>query len=290
MAELDSGFEEDLKTRFPDLWHLAQMFPELHNLMVTALNEEWEPARFDSELTQTWFWQSRSAEKRNWDIESQRDPGTANRRREQRKTTITARASAYGIRLDPETLDSLVELSLGWGYSDQEITNAILAQGEGTEIGFGDITAQADDIVALGRDYLMAVSSYDAEQMAIKIERGELTVDGIRKRFSDQARAAFPQFAAQLSDGMSIADATSSIRSHVGNLLGMSADQIDFNEDRWTDLIDHVDESGNRRMMTRAEAGRWARGTQTEYRNTDEAHQLVAGVVSGVAKSMGRLA
>lgn len=295
MAEaLDPGFEKDLQTRFPDLWHISKVFPEIGELMRRALEGDgesggsWEPAYFDAQLRQTEWFRSRSDAKRRWDIESERDPGQAERRRETRTNTISDRASTWGITIPPNELATIVEQSLAWDYTDAELDDLIASYGEGGGVRGGTAGASAQEIIALGREYLHTIPQADAERFALKILQGEMTMDGVKANLASQAGQAFPQFADQISSGYSIADATASMRGHVSQILDIDPMQIDFNDDRWTDLIDHVDEQGQRRMMTRSEAGRWAR-KQTDYRNTDQSRQIVAGLLQSVGQTMGKI-
>ena len=133
MAEIAEDFDVELKTRFPDLWHLSQVFPELGDLMRTALQEEWEPTFFDSQLRSTDWWRTRSDAARLWDVEADRDPGTAERRREERTRIITNRAQLWGITIPTGELTTLVEQSLRWDYSESELDSLIAGFGDGDE-------------------------------------------------------------------------------------------------------------------------------------------------------------
>lgn len=286
---LVDDFMVELRERFPTYAPIFGMFPEIDEILKWAITDldENNVSEFSVRLEESEFWKSRSAEKRNWDLESARDPGTAKRRREQRQATIRRRAQAYGISLTDDQITSIAETSLGWSFSDQELNDAILANDSATSTGVGTLSATADDIMVLARDYLLQVPPAEARRLAAEIEKGTVTVDGITNQFRREAGASFPQFEEALGAGLTLRDATSSIRAHVSNTLGMPESMIDFNNDRWTDLIDHVDESGQRRMMTRAEAGRWAR-KQAEYTKTDEARQVATGIVNSVSQMMGK--
>jgi len=175
---------------------------------------------------------------------------------------------------------------LAWSFSDQEIDEVILGNATGEPLGSGTLLAGADDIIALGRDYLMSITQTEAERIAIALEKGDMTMDGVTSEFKRQASTAFPQFAESLDSGFTVREATTSMRTKLGNTLGIAPELIDFNDDRWADVIDHVDSSGNRRMMTSAEAGRWAR-TQPEFATSDGSKSIAANVVHQISGIMG---
>jgi len=287
--ETDAEVRARIRERFPDIAELIDVFPELGDIMQEAIDKDLSNADFDALIKASNWWTSRSKSARDWDTGVQSDPMQAERRRQQRTRTLTQKASAYGITLSEADLRALVEQSLRWGYTEDELNSFILSKGNSSEIGPGSISANADEITSLARSYLIGMTPQEANNYALKIGKGEMTLDGVRSLFRNQAAQAMPQFADQINNGFSITDATSGVRNQVANILGISADEIDFNDDRWTDLIDKVDESGNRRMMTRSEAGRWAR-TQGSYRNTDQANSLVRNLVDSVGKALGKIA
>lgn len=256
--------------------------------MRDAIENDVSEQDFDAQVRRSNWFVSRSDSARKWDTETLRDPAQAERRRQMRTRTWVQSASSFGIQLDQTDLRQLTEDSLRWDYTQDEMNAFILSRGVPGEIKGGSISVDANEITKIARGYLVGIDKRTAQEYAMKVGRGEMTVDGVKSLYREQALQSFPQFSNQIQNGFSILDATSGIRDQVSKTLGISANQIDFNDDRWTDLIDKVDSKGNRRMMTRAEAGRWAR-TQDGYRTTDQANNLARNVVSMIGKSLGKV-
>lgn len=284
-----SQISEELLQTFPAVAFLINTWPELRDLFIRAEANGWGPDEFQQQLWQTSWWRTRSANARDYDALRQTDPAEAQRQDEQQAALIESNAIRLGVRLNQADLDELVQTSLRWGYSDQELQNAIIDLGEevGSTAVTGTIQVTTDDLIKLARQYMVNLSPENAHTYATQIERGNLTVDGVESLFRDQAKAAFPHLISQLEDGYNLYDITSNIRGKVASLLEISPEMIDLTSEKWSGLMDgYTNTDGTLRLPTYAEAAQFAR-EQPEWAGTDNAKKVGASITRTLLSELG---
>jgi hypothetical protein len=279
---------DQLAEDFPDIARLTSTFPDLAQLITDAEAGGWSSLQFEQQLWKTNWWITRSESARLWDTAGVNDPGQADRRRDARRAEMETTLARWGATVSATDLADLVEESLRWDYTEQEQSNALASMVGATPTSGGDISANADAITEEARKYMLQITGTESQRLALEIERGHLTLDGLRSSFKQSALASFPQFESYLNKNQTIDDATFNVRNQVANVLELDPASIDFNDDRFLDLIDYDPGTGDRRMMTRAEAGRWAR-TQPEYRKTEGAQQKAASLKATLLQGMGEV-
>ena len=264
MALSDEAIAE-LKRSYPHLAYmlnipgLGDFFEEIYN-SGTLTQGEFEQRFWAS----PWF-RSHSDSARSWDILVETDPATATQDRLQTIQQLELLAGQAGLRIAPETLKTMAEQILRWGLDENDMVG-MLADAGGQVGGTGTINATVQELKQRARAYFVNLSDAQAQAYALDIFAGRLTKDGVFAQFHDDARAFYPHFADSLDRGLTLDQATYSMRSHVAGLLNMTAEQIDLTDQRFAHLIDYTDENGNRRMKDLTEVTKWSR-QQDEFRS-----------------------
>jgi hypothetical protein len=182
----------------------------------------------------------------------------------------------------------LAEDSIRWGWSEGEITQAIAAEATFGQTQAGTISASTNDLRALSRAWLVPLGDDALFRWAQNIAAGSQTVDGFRSYLQQVAQQRFPDLAGQMASGVAPGEYFAPYQSIIAQTLEIPEAEIDFNDSRWSQVIDFVDEQGNRRPMSNYEVQRFAR-TQPEYDQTGQAVSDAYTLADGIGRMFGRI-
>lgn len=259
---------------------------------VFAAEERGEPLsgnEFASRLWATEWFRTRSDSARLWDKDVQTDPGDAQRRIEARTVQLSNRAATWGIELSDTELQTLVETSLRWDLTNEEINAALAAFAKTpSKVRSGSLTSTAAQIRGIARSYWQDLSDVDAREFARQVLAGRLTLEAVQARMRDQAKVDLPHLSDDL-DNLNVNQLTAGMRSRLASLFDVDASSIDLRDTRFSHLIDSVDpESGERRMATYSEVQRWGR-QQREFRQSAQGNREAAQLVGNLLRVTGAI-
>ena len=268
---------------------------DIFDLFQRAYKEQWDQARWDSELEQTDWYQNNAASVRNY-LMLAADPNNADflAKKQDSNEYVRKTAMDLGVALDVETLNDLTEQSMmfDWGNpaNAYELQRAILKytpEGETDTTDYvGDIGKNAADLKALayanGVEYNEGWFNSAAKSMAGGLSNRDFWEQKIRQ----EASSAFPVFKDQIEMGVNVSDIASPYIKSMAELWEVNPAEIKLNDPTILGALTNYDEKGNPRAMNLG-AFREQLRKDPRWMDTDKAQNEVAGIASSVMKMFG---
>lgn len=288
MADMDEDTREFIEENYGYLV-IYLRHPEIGRIIAQAAEEGWDEARLMARLQETDWWTETSSTERAWDQLRFENPGDAAEARERTEARIRDQALRLGIHIRPRRLSRLVEDSLRYGWSEELIVDAIVAEARyrGGDLPIGSIATDTRNIAALRHRYLLPANERGAFRFARRIAAGEMTMEDVDAFFARRAATLYPHLADQLTNGVSVIDLFDSQIGAIADELELDPDSIDLTDPLWSQIVTHTDEAGNTRSMTIGEARRLAR-SQPGFRVTERAREQGSSLALTIAQKFGR--
>jgi len=161
--------------------------------------------------------------------------------------TIAARRRLVttGIKIDKNAFSALTADAYAKGMDDYQLDQAILTSGKITGFG-GDILGDTTSLKAYANSF--GVDKYlDPNYWAQKqknLFEGSITTDDIEKEIRDKASSAFPGYADQINNGISVDSIASAYKGAMANILERDADSITYDDPRLRAALQYVTPDG----------------------------------------------
>lgn len=213
---------------------LANSIPELKTIFGQAAREEWPPERFSQAVKDSGWWKNNAESARMLATQSVTDPATYRQNLANAAGKIRLMASSMGYSVDDQ---GLAMHALIHNYDDQQIREAIGRQGQfGSWDGNSGLSAEAGQIQEhlkrVAQNYGVPYTEAWITSAVRHIQAGVDTIDGWESLVRGRAKAAFPQFAAQIDSGMTVRDIADPYISTMANTLEVAETDVDLS-DRW---------------------------------------------------------
>lgn len=286
----DAEINEYVKTNYGYLVAYLRD-PELGPILRDAAKNGLSKDLLYGKLSQTQWWKTTSDTGRLWRQLQIEDPATAASRLASQRAKITNILGKTGVYIDGSKLGSITEDSLKFGWSDDQLMDAVLAYATPGAEGYttGDLGAYQQQVQAIAGAYMLPVSATEAADMAKRIASGEMDMDGVKALNQAKAKSMFANNSDMqklIDQGVVPKDYFSQHVSTMAQLLEVSPDSIDLvNNPQYRQILDTVD-GGKHRTMTITEAENVARG-QPGYKNTNGARRNFLGAASTLKQTMG---
>lgn len=263
--------------------------PEVGPLLQRAAQEGWSPQRLEAELVKTDFWRTTTESQRKWDALVQQSPQEAEQQIAARKAEIVAQSRALGIDLDPTRLQELATDSVRFGWSGQQLRDAVTADFD-YQGGEGGLAGQSNrQIKELAGQYLVPLSDSAIDRWTEQIVIGAADEESFRAYLTEQAKSLFPGMAAALDKGITVAQYADPYKQIAARELEVAPETIDLNDPRYRKMLDQVDSKGNRTAMTLSSASEYLRSLP-EWQQTRGANEKAASLTENILKQFGAIA
>jgi hypothetical protein len=267
--------------------------PELGPLLRDAAKNQLSKDLLYGKLSQTQWWKTTSDVSRLWQKTKMEDPATAANRLAAQRAKITNTLGKTGVYIDASKLGTLTEDSLKFGWSDDQLMDAVLAYATPGAGGYtqGDLGAYQQQVQSVASAYMLPLDPAQAADMAKRIASGELDMDGVKALNQAKAKSLFannPDMQKLIDQGVVPKDYFSQHVSTMAQLLEVSPDSIDLvNNPQYRQILDTVDpNTGKHRTMSLTEAEQVARN-QSAYKNTNGARRSFLSAAAQLKQTMG---
>lgn len=236
-----------------------RMHGEIGPILRWAAAANYDDERLWGLLEKTDWYRTTSDDARRWDDLNVTDPSTANARRDEQMSAISDAARSMGLYIVPMDLQNIAEDALRFGWSEGQITDVLAsyipAGGQGLDPG-GTVAVDAATLRQNANAWMVSFTDAELQDMAARITRGELTMEGADLLMRERAKARFPyaNLGELIDDGIKPADYFGEHQARIASRLGLPQQAVDWDEARWGKILDFVDDKGNRRPMTIPEA------------------------------------
>jgi hypothetical protein len=250
----------------PMVADLVAQDKELAQLFRTAVQEEWDEARFNYELkNNTKWWQSKSAP---WQQAFQLEFGSSNaewkRQLNLAGAAVDNMASSYGVTLDKTERARLARMYhyQGWA-SDQALMQSQFAKMAERKpmTEFNDVTQLANELAGFAKDFGISYDDVWLKNTAIKLmnPRSGLSLNQVVQQMASSAESRYPGFKGKLGYGAaggnadgdftSLRDAAADYVGIASQLLEVQSKDIDLSDGLFRQAF-NAGEGGNNKMMS----------------------------------------
>lgn len=267
--------------------------PELGPILQQAAQEGWDIDRLQGAIYATKWYKTHAAVTRQFDSQGKLDPATQQRQIMTQADDILAQAKRAGIVLDHTTLAKLAWTSLRYGWSGQQLTNAIVAQGKMDISGAtpGGALTTADNLKELAAQYLVPVSQAALTKWVKDIQSGTIAQQDFVGYLKEQAKSLFPGMSVAIDSGVTPAHYVDPYKQIAANTLEVPADSVNFLDPKWSKALFQTDpKTGARTSMSLSD---WQTTLRTDphygYDQTEQARTTAADLTTQLAKQFGAI-
>lgn len=267
--------------------------PEIGPILQKAAKEGWDIDRLQGAVYATNWYKTHAAVTRTFDSQTKLDPATQQRQIMAQADDILAQSRRAGITLDHTTLAKLAWTSLRYGWSGQQLTNAILAQGKMDLSGktAGGALTTVDALKEQASQYLVPVSDQTLAKWTKDIAAGNLTEQDFTGYLKEQAKSLFPGLATAIDSGVTVAHYVDPYKQIAAQTLEVPPEQVNFMDPKWGKALFQTDpKTGARTSMSLAD---WQNTLRTDpvygYDKTSQARSTAADLTTQLAKEFGAI-
>lgn len=207
--------------------------PELKKLVDRAVQDQYTPERFAVELKSTKWFRARTASEREWTALTTADPKSANRQVEIRTEEVRRQAVASGAVMSVIEIKQLATTSLRFGYSDAEVQQAVakkIKANAGNDFS-GQAGQNQDTIKATAASFGVTMAGDQIARWVQDLATGVRTDQDFDNWVKATAKLMYPGLAAQIDQGLTVADVAGLYRKQYADVLEVNEADIDITKD-----------------------------------------------------------
>lgn len=292
-SNIPEDWREAAREMYPQYYAIVRNIPEIAQLLETAINESYTPEKFQAELEQTNWFQQTSGSAREWEINSQRDPASAQRQIDEQIVRIRDLAlSSFGVRLSDERLSELAEDSLRFGWSNRFLQNAIGDVATTSTTGVSQLREGyiGQQLRATANDYGISVSDATFNRWVNKVAVGQESTASWEDYAKVQAKNLFPSISERIDAGETFQEIIDPYRESAAALLEIDGGTIDFKQPDWIKAVTYMDDKGEQRPMSFTEWNDYVRQNRSfGYEYTEQAQRRAYQVANSLANLFGKV-
>lgn len=260
--------------------------PDVAGVLTAAAKDgHWSDARLQGALGATDFFKQNTGTTIAWMNTETNDPATAKSLVDQEVNTVTTKAQAIGLDLDPDRARQIATDAKRFGWDDTQLTQAV-----GHEYHYNPTMAQkgiAKQITDTARLYGVPMTDAGLDEWGRKVASGDATADDFKVTMINQAKSLFPTLAADLDRGATVKDIFDPYAKLAATTLGVDANTIDILDPKWQRPLQSSDGKNPTRMSTYD----WSKTLRTDatygWDTTDNARQEAAGFAHKIREGFG---
>lgn len=172
-------------------------------------------------------------------------PGAYAKNLEDYKIKTRKRLATAGVKIDEATFTNLIDNAYTTGMSDDQVDQYIIAHGLTGKIG-GTTGGDVADLQAYARSF--GVGSYFDKaywsQKSTDLFAGNTTTDDIQADIRSKAASAFPAYAQQINNGVSVDAIASAYKGSIASILEVDPDSITYDNKYLKQALQTVDTNG----------------------------------------------
>lgn len=279
---------ETLQALFGYTEQQINLDPEIRALFDQAVAEQWSgetgKAIFQNRLQQTNWWKANSAPMRDYLFAKANQGADWNQLVVDSEEAVRQEAMAMGVELDPESVKSLTERSMMYGwYKPEKKFELRRAMSQSGITGGGDIGQVSDSLrqlsTQMGVNYSTDWYTAAGKSVASKLTDANYWANQIKERAASQ----FPMFKDQIMAGQSVRNIASPFMTMMAEEWEIPEGQIQVTDPT---ILRAIGGQGGNQMMNLSDFQRMLR-RDPRWMNTDKAQNEITGVASAVMQMFG---
>lgn len=268
--------------------------PEVGDLLGRATTEGWDITRLQGQLYSTKWWKTQSESMRNWQTLRATDPASANQQHSSMVIQVRTEAGRIGASLSDAEQRLISEWAMQRGWGSAEISHAVMnvAQKNGRLGQFGAVEQGTQELRAWSGAMGLNLPGNTLKNYAIRIAKGDLTLDGVKAQFTASAKARYKNNSSiirTLDAGGTVMDAMQPVFSRVAEELELGdTTGFDLAKGWGKELLNYRDPATKEwRAMNEWEASEWAR-RQPRWLKTRNGRDSASEAAAAISTAMGR--
>ena len=205
---------------------------ELKKLFEQAVSGNWSADKFQAKLRNTKWWKTHSKDEREYLLKLKSDPATAKQEVTQARTKITQLANQMGMIMTSSSkkrIETAVYNMVAKGWDESQIRNYL---GQYVYFTGENLQGEGGEAIMEMREYAysMGVKLSDGwyTDRARNMVRGMATIQDYKSEILNKAKAAFPQWNAQLEAGQTVADIASPYLQSMAEILELPPGSVNL--------------------------------------------------------------
>ena len=280
---------QEAMQKYPD-WQWAMSVPGVREELQKAIDDPaYDPI---PAIMRTEWYRTTQASIRQWDALMARDPETANAKLREETARLWDMHLQMGMAPDQKYVEetAMKSLRMGWQqYQLQDYLASRFAYGTTPANQPGKFSGLINQVKQQAAQYFQPLSDETAFNYAKSIIAGERTLEDWNGVWSQQAQQQFPTLAGEFARGTTPAQYFAPIKDRIASQLEVSPSAVNLMDAKWSSVIDHADDKGNRRPMTLSEVDRFVRG-QDEWKRTRAGQESAATMAETLLQKFGKVA
>jgi hypothetical protein len=220
--------------------------PELKKLFDQAVAGTWTPDKFQAELRNTKWWKTTSETARQAQVLKSTDPATYNAQLSAARMQVQLLASQVGAALPSGQLGKIAENVLSAGLDEDGIRNVL-----GGYINFtknGTLTGEAGMHEYTMKQYAASmgvnISDQTLKNQAALVVRKMATTQDFEGQLREQAKSAYPAYAAQIDGGQTMMDIATPYMQTMSTELGIPSTSIGLQDPMIKSALNGLNQQG----------------------------------------------
>ena len=269
---------------------LANSVPDIKKILTQAVQEGWEPSRFQAEIQKTGWWQKTTESQRQIEVLKKTQPQEYRRQRQQMIDFMVITARNLGVEQGNQRIFILAERALSLGWSEAEVQRFLAADVKVKKTGNTGATAvTVESLKEQAAQYGVPLSDKTMQMWTTQILRGMVPAESFEAYLKEQAKSLFPGLAAAIDSGVSVRQYVDPYVQMYAQTLEKNPESITLNDPHIQKALYQVGKDGTRTTMSLGDYGQYLRETP-DYRKTRTAQEQAARAAEMITDTWGATA
>ena len=219
---------EDLAADYGWAYSFLQSNGELKDTFAKAVDGSWTAQRFKAEVQNTKWYQTHSDVQRSMDVMSKTDPATYKANHRAAIDSLVMQAREMGAVMSGDQVSKMAEDVMRFGMSNEQIVQQMAGY-----IKFTDekvMGGRAGQIEKYAKELAyrngMQVGAQTAKDYAVKIIKGQMTMEQLENNMRTNAAGLYPVYKDQIMAGQDAQELAGSFMSSMADILELDPENI----------------------------------------------------------------
>jgi hypothetical protein len=149
-----------------------------------------------------------------------------------------------GVQIDPAQLDSILTKSFDSGLDDNQLDASILGSGQFKAKFGGSTLGTTDALKQYANSFGVSYNQAAWDTYSKDLFSGATTSEDVQAKIRLDAASAFPAYAEQINNGVTLDALASAYKSSMANILEIDPDSISFSDPTLRKALQSTDASG----------------------------------------------
>jgi hypothetical protein len=221
---------DEIEQEYGLAYALFKAFPELNRLLEKAVNQNWDPGKFQVELRQTdWFKNHSDVWRQNIALKFS-DPSSYKERLANSMSTLDNLAGAFDADLSGKARKRLAERALLFGWDESQIRDVLANHVRPGKDGHyeGELSTIETQLRNTALRNGVKLNREQLRSWMRNIVRGNGSQEQFQRVIRTQAARQFDHFADQINSGVDLADIAQPYMQTMADVLELNPGDIDL--------------------------------------------------------------